>query len=169
MSIIRRYVIYWFFLSRGNTGIWSAQWPDLAGYCWWFCWKHHFFLVMMNTLLQIFADICRWILSPGKKNNKKTHIICIAHSSISDGQIWIFWWSNPNFSLLNSKVVDKPNLIRQCVSGSKRIYGNVGRGGFNMFQPCSASPPRCSFLKLPFGLVLLSQSGLHNFLVENYC
>ena len=117
VSIIRRYVIYWVFsVKKCHGDLISSVARLLAGYCWWFCWKHHFYWWWWThscRYLQIFADES-WVQA--KKNNKKT-TKNIAHS--------FFWWSNldcswsnPNFSLLNSKVVDKPNLIRQCVSGS---------------------------------------------------
>ena len=136
--------------------------PDLAGYCWWFCWKH----IFIGDDEHILADICRYLqmnLESRQKNNNKKHRTFI-FLMVKFGLFVV----KPQLFIVKFKVVDKPNLIRQCVSGSNvsmGIYGNVGRGGFNMFQPCSASPPRCSFLKLPFWLVLLSQSGLHHFLV----
>ena len=48
----------------------------------------------------IVADICRYLqmnLESRQKKPTKKNIICIAHSSISDGQIWIVRGQIPTF------------------------------------------------------------------------
>jgi hypothetical protein len=63
-----------FFWSRTTRGFHQlSAMPDLAGCCWWFCWKHLFF----GDDEHIVADICRYLQmnleSRQKKTTKKKH------------------------------------------------------------------------------------------------
>ena len=88
VSIIRRYVIYFFCQEQHGDLISSVQCQILQVTAGGFA-GNTFLLVMMNTFLQIFADES-WVQA--KKQQQKTSYI-----HFSDGQIWIVRGQTPTF------------------------------------------------------------------------